>query len=240
MRWPCCSRLIPKSGSSRPSRPRPSIRAALPACRPMWLQPSRERHRAPQSLAAQGCACQPACGFSLCAGCCPEPGEEDEGYAMNETQKDVYALAWLLGVSLLLAWLILLAESGLRKWRVLIQQETAHQAAQAALLSHAVSLSRPEDWVSGNRGPVAAGAAGAPGLGSMPGMEGYTSAGLGKSAPACMPAYMTVNYEDIELRILAGMTEQEVAEMLARPRPRERHLCNMGPEELARARAREM
>ena len=129
---------------------------------------------------------------------------------MHEAQKDVYALAWLLGVSLLLAWLILLAESGLRKWRVLIQQETAHQAAQAALLSHAVSLSRPEDWVSGNRGPVAAGAAG--------------------------PAYMTVNYEDIELRILAGMTEQEVAEMLARPRARERQMCNMGPEELARAR----
>jgi hypothetical protein len=154
--------------------------------------------------------------------------ESDMHEILVQVRPDVYALAWLLGVSLLLAWLLLLAESALRKWVLLIRQETAHQAAQAALLSHAVSLSRPEDWVSGNRGPVATGAAGPP----MPGMEGYTSPGLGKS----MPAYMTVNYEDIELRILAGMTEQEVAEMLARPRARELQMCNMGPEELARAR----
>src|ERR1017187_2529120 len=109
---------------------------------------------------------------------------------MNEIQKDVYALAWLLGVSLLLAWLILLAESGLRKWRVLIQQETARQAEQAAILRHAMDRGRRE---------------------------------------AAMPAYMTVNYEDIELRILAGMSEAEVAELLAyrAPRTREIHLCNM-------------
>ena len=127
-----------------------------------------------------------------------------------QVRPDLYALAWLVGITLLLSWLLLHASKALHKWRVLIQQETAHQAEQAAILSHAVSLSRPGDWVSGNRGTVAAGAAG--------------------------PAYMTVNYEDIELRILAGMTEQEVAEMLARPRARERQMCNMGPEELARAR----
>ena len=136
--------------------------------------------------------------------------ESDMHEILVQVRPDLYALAWLVGITLLLSWLLLRASKALHKWRVLIQQETAHQAEQAAILSHAVSLSRPGDWVSGNRGTVAAGAAG--------------------------PAYMTVNYEDIELRILAGMTEQEVAEMLARPRARERQMCNMGPEELARAR----
>ena len=50
--------------------------------------------------------------------------ESDMHEILVQVRPDLYALAWLVGVSLLLAWLILLAESGLRKWRVLIQQET--------------------------------------------------------------------------------------------------------------------
>src|ERR1035441_3790433 len=76
--------------------------------------------------------------------------ESDMHEILVQVRPDLYALAWLVGITLLLSWLLLHASKALHKWRGLIQQETAHQAEQAAILSHAVSLSRPEDWVSGN------------------------------------------------------------------------------------------
>jgi hypothetical protein len=52
---------------------------------------------------------------------------------------DAYTLFWLLGVSLLLAWLILLAEGGLRKWRVLIEEERVRKQAEDDLLARAMA-----------------------------------------------------------------------------------------------------
>jgi hypothetical protein len=56
-----------------------------------------------------------------------------------EIHNDAYALFWLLGVTLLVGWLMILGAKAIAKWLVLIEEERVRKQAEDHLLARAIT-----------------------------------------------------------------------------------------------------
>jgi len=75
---------------------------------------------------------------------------------LAELRNDAYALVWLLGITIAVTLITAWMSKAVARFLFLIRQEKARQLDEDAFLRRAISHSRPEDWVSGGGGEVAA------------------------------------------------------------------------------------